>query len=467
MKRRITALILAGLLLALPGCGADKGSSADSASSNSTNSDSAGASASTDSDQAASDSKTDADSQPAEAVELDFMFADGDENAKKAMNQMVSSFNESQTEVKVNIVTGTAGSYDEVLKTKDTVGEFPDVMEMKNPATYIRADKLAPIPDEITALFTSTTEINGAVYTAPMGGENTIGIIYNKTYFDENGFEEPKTYDEFITLCQSIKDKGDMAPLVVGGQDLWHLGFWYQKVYADQVLSQNDDFIKACYEGTEDFSSDLVKSAFEEMGTIFQYAQDGWTSTPDAQITTFLVNDMAAMMYSGTHMFGQIQQADPDFEYGWFPVPSPDGKLRLVGGAAATGLSISKDCGADPEKLAATVKFMQYFFSNEPYGTFCETLAAIPTTKDQPDMEVDAIFQEVIDAQVQADELMPFWNSRVGDNEVTPGFRDFLYKTLVEYLTGQREFDSCADEMNAFWNTSMQEFNPITGVGVE
>ena len=56
------------------------------------------------------------------------------------------------------------------------------------------------------------------------------------------------------------------------------------------------------------------------------------------------------MMYSGTHMFGQIAAADPEFEMGWFPVPSPDGKRRPVGGAGVGGLSISAESAKDANK---------------------------------------------------------------------------------------------------------------------
>ena len=70
---------------------------------------------------------------------------------------------------------------------------------------------------------------------------------------------------------------------------------------------------------------------------MLSFAQDGWASTPDAQITTFFVNDMSAMMFSGTHMFSQINDAAPDFEYGWFAVPDRDGKVNLLGGGTAGG----------------------------------------------------------------------------------------------------------------------------------
>ena len=400
-------------------------------------------------------------------TEITYIFADGDEGAKQSMNTIVDRFNEAYPDITVTIEPGNGGAYSEFLKTKDSVGEFPDVMEMRDTAVYARAGKIEALPDDIISLFKTTTPYNGTVYTAPIAGENTQGIIYNKAYFDENGFTEPTTYDEFLELCQAIKDKGDMSPLVVGGQDIWNMGFLFHKAYNDQVLSQDPDFIKHCYEGTKDFSDDTMKATFQELQDIMQYAQDGWASTPDAQITTFLVNGMSAMMYSGTHMFSQIAAADPDFEIGWFAVPSPDGKTRLVGGGGISGLAVSAEAAADPDKKAAAEEFIRFFFQKENYKLYCETLSAIPSTVEDPGLEVADIFQEVIDATATADELAPMWNGLAGENELPPDFRNFTYKTLVEVLQGTTDIDTACDQLNITWGVSMGSFNPVTGVGIE
>ncbi len=252
-----------------------------------------------------------------------------------------------------------------------------------------------------------------------------------------------------------------MAPLVIGGQDIWHIGFWFHKAYNDQVLSQDADFIKHCYDGSKDFSDPSFKAVLEEMQEIFQYAQDGWVSTPDAQITTFLVSDMAAMMYSGTHMFSQIEAADPNFEIGWFAVPSPDGKLRLVGGGGAGGLAISADSAKDPNKKAAAEEFIRFFFAPENYVVYCDTLNFIPTTVAGIDSHAAPILQEVVEATRNADDLAPMWNVRVGENELPPDFRNFTYKTVVEVVQGQRDIDSACEELNKTWKVSMESFNPL------
>lgn len=407
------------------------------------------------------------DSIVTEPTELTFIFADGDEGLKTAMNSVVDKFNAAYPDITVTIEPGNGGAYSELLKTKDSVGEFPDIMEMRDTALYVRAGKIAELPEDITSLFKTTTKFGDKVYTAPMAGENTQGIIYNKDYFDENGLSEPTTYDEFIELCQTIKDKGDMSPLVVGGQDIWHMGFLFHKAYNDQVLSQDSDFIKHCYEGTKDFTDPTIKATFEELKTIMQFAQDGWASTPDAQITTFLANNMSAMMYSGTHMFAQIKAAAPDMQIGWFPVPSPDGKVRLVGGAGISGLAISSEAAADSNKKAAAEEFIKFFFEAKNYKEYCETMSAIPTTVVDPQINADSVFIEVITAVDEADEIAPMWNGLTEDNELPPDFRNFTYKTLIEVLQGTRDIDSACDELNKTWKVGMESFNPLTGLGIE
>ena len=463
MRKKLLASVLAAAMVTtmLAGCGSTAGNTSDSVDDNASSTTESQAS------DTSSTSTSETESIVSAPTELTFIFADGDEGAKASMNEIVNRFNEAYPDITITIEPGNGGAYSEFIKTKDSVGEFPDVMEMRDTAMYVRAGKLEPLSEEITSLFLTTTEFDGQVYTAPLAGENTQGIIYNKKYFDENGLTEPTTYDEFITLCQTIKDKGDMSPLVVGGQDIWHLGFLFHKAYNDQVLSVDPDFIEHCYDGSKDFSDDTMKATFQELIDIFQYAQDGWTSTPDAQITTFLVNDMAAMMYSGTHMFSQIEAADPDFEYGWFAIPSPDGKTRLVGGSGIGGLAISSEAAKDPDKKAAAEAFIKFFYAPENYKVYCETLSAIPTTVDSPDMDVSSVFQEVIDANATADDLAPMWNGRVGTNELPPDFRNFTYKTLTEVLQGTRDIDSACEELNKTWQVSIQSFNPVTGVGIE
>ena len=455
MKKALSAAMAAGMTaVMLAGCG----SSASSAAESTAPAESISATAST---EAAAESVVSA------PTALSFVFADGDDNFKTEMNKIVDNFNAANPDITITIEPGDGGSYSEFLKTKDSVGEFPDMMEMRDTAMYVRAGKIAPLSDDVKALFTSTVDFDGVTYTAPFSGANTMGIMYNKKYFADNGLEIPKTWDEFITLCQTIKDKGDMSPLVVGGGDVWHVGFLYDLCYANDVMETDPDFIEECYKGEKDFSDPNYQKAVTDLAEVLSFAQDGWASTPDAQITTFFVNDMSAMMFSGTHMFGQISEAAPDFEYGWFAVPDRDGKINLLGGGTAGGWALSAEAAKDPDKQAAFDAFCKYFFSSDVYGEYCEQMAAIPTTVETPKMNTSEQFQSVLDALSAADYTHLMWNQEVGNRELPPDFRNFTYKTCIEVAQGSRDVASASSELQKTWNVALQSFNPTTGLGVE
>lgn len=454
MKKALSAAMAAGMTaVMLAGCGSSASSAAEST-------------APAESTSAAS-TEAAAESVVSAPTALSFVFADGDDNFKTEMNKIVDNFNAANPDITITIEPGDGGSYSEFLKTKDSVGEFPDMMEMRDTAMYVRAGKVAPLSDDIKALFTSTVEFDGVTYTAPMSGANTMGIMYNKKYFADNGLEIPKTWDEFIALCQTIKDEGDMSPLVVGGSDVWHIGFLYDLCYANDVLESDPDFIEECYKGEKDFSDPNYQKAVTDLAEVLSFAQDGWASTPDAQITTFFVNDMSAMMFSGTHMFGQINEAAPDFDYGWFAVPDRDGKINLLGGGTAGGWALSAEAAKDPDKQAAFDAFCKYFFSSDVYGEYCEQMAAIPTTVETPKMNSSEQFQAVLDALSAADYTHLMWNQEVGNRELPPDFRNFTFKTCIEVAQGSRDIDSASSELQKTWNVALQSFNPTTGLGVE
>ncbi len=404
--------------------------------------------------------------EPVEVIEVTLMFPDGDEGAKEANVKVIEAFNAAYPQYNITYQPGDGSTYSEMLVTKESVGEFPDIVEMRDTGIYVRAGKLAPLTDEVKALFTNTVEFDGVTYTAPKNAENSLGFYYNKAYFDANGLEEPTTYDEFIALCDEIVALGDMSPLVVGAGDIWHLGFLFQSVYGNNVTSVDYDFIEACYSGEKTFADETFKQTLTDLSQILGYAQEGWASTPDAQITTFFVNDMSAMMYSGTHMITPIAEAAPDLEVGWFAMPDRDGNYHLIGGGGAGGWALNTEAAAREGVQELFDEFMKFFFDPAQYKEYCETMSILPTTTVDPGLEVEPLLQEVIDASNSATSLGSMWNGRVGTSELPPDFRNFTYKTCVEFAQGTRDLVSAVEELQKTWDVAIQSFNPVTGVGM-
>lgn len=458
MKKTLSLLLAGGMMVSMLSACSSASSTASTASSASTAGDSASS---------AAVSSEASDSIVTEPVSMTLAFADGDETFRSQVNRIVDDFNAAYPDITITVTPGDGGSYDEFLKTKDGVGEFPDIAEMRDAPQYVRAGKIAPLSDDVKDLFLSTVEFDGVTYVAPYAGGNTMGIIYNVKYFEENNLEIPTTYDEFLALCDTIRDLGDMSPLVIGGSDIFHIGFLYDVAYTNNIVETDPDFIEHCYDGSKTFADDNFKGVLSDLSVLLNYGQDGWASTPDAQITTFFVNDMSAMMFSGTHMFASIEEADPDFEYGWFAIPDRDGNINLYGGGTAQGWALSSEAAQDPNKQAAFDAFMKFFFSDAEYGELCEQMAAVPTTKEMPTMNVSEQYQTVLDALESADALHLMWNNEVGKRELPADFRNFTYKTCIEVAQGTRDIDSAVEELQKTWDVALESFNPVTGLGVE
>ena len=57
------------------------------------------------------------------------------------------------------------------------------------------------------------------VYAVPYAA-NAAGILYNKDMFEENGWEIPETWNEFLELLDTIQASGQQ-PLYFGFKDVW------------------------------------------------------------------------------------------------------------------------------------------------------------------------------------------------------------------------------------------------------
>ena len=112
---------------------------------------------------------TEAESVVTEPTKITFIFADGDEGFKQTMNTLVGEFNDKYPDITIEVQPGNGGSYSEFLKTKDSVGEFPDLMEQRDTAMYVRAGKLLELPERAEDL---------AYFTAP-GGNHLPGEQYD------------------------------------------------------------------------------------------------------------------------------------------------------------------------------------------------------------------------------------------------------------------------------------------------
>ena len=161
-------------------------------------------------------------------------------------------------------------------------------------------DKISDTVKNQMATAEATGTIDGKIYSVQ---QSVLpgGIWYSKDLFEKAGITEtPKTWDEFKTVVQKLKDAG-ITPIAVGGKDAWpaaHWWYWFalRECSADTFdKAQSDkDFSDKCWTRTgDDVQALLDLDAFN----------DGFLTTPAQQGASsyagLLANHMVAMELMG------------------------------------------------------------------------------------------------------------------------------------------------------------------------
>lgn len=119
----------------------------------------------------------------------------------------------------------------------------------------------------------------GEQYLIPYAQDVTIMIWYNKDIFDRLDLKEPATWDEFLNICQVLKDH-EITPILMGNADAWvagnfgglFLSRWAGEEKTHKILSlekgtqlNDPDFVKAL-----EFAYQLGEKGFvnDDMNTL-------------------------------------------------------------------------------------------------------------------------------------------------------------------------------------------------------
>jgi raffinose/stachyose/melibiose transport system substrate-binding protein len=375
-------------------------------------------------------------------VTISVAYATGDPATKQAIETTIDAFTTANPHITVkNISETTSDSYLDWLKTKDAVGEFPDLVEMRDTKVFADAGKLAELPEGLHSLFTFLPEYDGKKYNAPLTGNAPNGIIYSKKAYADAGITElPKTYDEFIAIQDKLLDSG-ISPIVAGGKDIFHMGFWVNYFLINNVYKEDPDWNSKRTAKTASFTDAPMVQAISDYKELFtKYVDKGWLSTGDNQTASMLVTGKAAQLYSGPWMFGQITEADPGFEYGFYALPGKDGSVIVNGLPTLAGWSLSAEAAKDADKVEAISAFIKFFFDPVQYSPYLATVNGIPTTAAEVTYETNEHMQEVLrlmaDSSVEKSMMINQW---FGENAIPPQFRNWFYKLLQDLVVNDAD----------------------------
>ncbi|WP_198015829.1 ABC transporter substrate-binding protein [Paenibacillus sp. HW567] len=376
-----------------------------------------------------------------EPVTLSFIYEGGDSVANQALQEVVDSFNDSHPGIRINGISSEAGagSYQQFLLKKNAVGEFPDMLEMKDTELYVKANLLSPIPQEITGLLEAPAELAGQVYTAPMSRSLPLAIVYNRDVFAKAGITaEPANWAEFLRICAKIKAAG-ISPIVVGGKDARHLAYWSDYFFGANVYADRPDWNADKSSGTASFMDKNAASAVKDMQELWNrgYVNPSWLYTDDSETAAQLALGKAGMLYTGVWALEAIKQANPGTNIGVFAPPDRQGRTVVRESSPLRGFALSAEAAGEPGKLAAFTDFLHYFYDPVQYARYLEVVKGLPATKEQvtyPSEDATGAFIAIADNPhtVKVLAMNDYWGEKV----MPDGFRDW-FLGLLQYTLAQ------------------------------
>ena len=187
---------------------------------------------------------------------------------KEAFELLVERFEKAHPDVTVKLNTYDHEAYKTALRNW-LVTEPPDVVlwfagnRMKQ---FVDRDLFEDVTDMWTknnlasampAVADSLT-LNGKKWGVPYAYYNW-GVYYRKDIFDRYGLSEPKTWEEFLNVCETLKKNG-VTPITIGTKFLWTAAGWFD--YLNMRVNGYDFHIELM-DGKIPYTDDRVAEVFK------------------------------------------------------------------------------------------------------------------------------------------------------------------------------------------------------------
>ena len=249
--KKFTVCLLIGAMAAsmLTGCGSNGGSS-DS-----------------------SDSKADSSSET-----MTIMMNGSDSDAyMEGYRKIIDGFNESnEYGVKVEIQNVTNSDYKTKLTTMMASDSETDIIftwELGYLENFVNGDKIVSLQkyldedeewkNSFNGGILDPLTYDGEVYAIPTQ-QSTAIMYYNKAIFDKYGLEVPTTYDEYVQVCDTLKENG-VTPVALAStaDDAWLVSQYIQQL-SDGI--KGEDLFNSIKGGTGKWNDE----GMVEAGKLFQ-----------------------------------------------------------------------------------------------------------------------------------------------------------------------------------------------------
>lgn len=299
---------------------------------------------------------------------------------KEAFETLAHNYEEMNPGLSIEIEIVPSADYISTWLVRANGGELDDVFGVQPDGTFgqlIKSGQLMPLNDcdtilehyEEDALGAGTRD--GNIYAVTQT-TNALAIYYNKDIFAQYELEVPTTKEEFLSVCQTLKDNG-VVPMAEGAGVNWIAEF-----LAEGILANSCDDLTVFGSGklTEEPG---VEEAVQFMKEIFDngYIMEGSSGISEESMLTGFACGNYAMIATGTWSISTIRSINEDIDFGLFNMPGTKGTTK---GVSNTGLMFG--INKDSEVMDDAIGFVTYLTSKEALDYFCNATGQLTVAKD-------------------------------------------------------------------------------------
>lgn len=325
---------------------------------------------------------------------------------------------EKQTGIKVELITDPDNQVKNVLQTKLTIGETPDLIVFNKVAAENELgtmQNMLDLSDEPwverlsnpDALKAPDGKIYGFVMHSPLDAQL---VVYNKKIFEDLNLSVPTSYDEFLEVCEALLNAG-ITPIYAPFKDAWTAQIWPAGSfgYVAQVekpgLWDQINAGEVKFSEVPEFEEILTKYyALYEKGYIPKTAlSDDYNMAPSV-----FSNGEAAMMIMGDWFITDMAAKDPDLELDFFPFPAFNDRELMISQGQLGGMIHIPKAAKHPEEAK---KFIEFLSQPEQMARAQAELAFIPSVSDADIPELNPMQQKIYEEYIQKNKAVVEMNA--------------------------------------------------------
>ncbi len=275
--------------------------------------------------------------------------------------ELVEEFEEKNADI--DVVFTSPADAGTVLRTRLVKEDIPNIIAYGGDMTYTELANVGMLEDlsqekivsDLSPAYVQMTKdlqkdqekLFGVPYAT-----NASGVIYNVALFEKYDLAIPKTWSEFIELCEFFKKEG-ITPVEGTFKDAWTLQSVFNPLAG--ILSP-EGFMRERRLGNTLFQ-DEWQPVFEKLATIMSYTQKDamGTSYPDG-IQAF-AKGQAAMLINGTWAIPEVVKANAEANVKIFALPASDTEADNF---ATSGVDVMLMVGKDTPNQEASIRFIEF-----------------------------------------------------------------------------------------------------------